>query len=128
MHCQAGISRSPAFAMAYCMWQGPMSLTDAFALIREHRCVASPNLNFMGQLLLFGRCLCPSSSPLELSSPSNTTTPRQASLLATICLRKSPHASPSSGSPSSTPSTSTATPATSRDVTIAPAHHLVSAN
>lgn len=126
VHCAAGISRSPAFAMAYCMWQGPMSLTDAFALIREHRTVASPNLNFMGQLLLFGRCLCPSS--LEITSPNATTTPRQASLLATICLRKSPHASPPNSSPSVSPSATTTPPtATTRDTHL-PSHHLVSAN
>lgn len=100
VHCAAGISRSPAFAMAYCMWQGPLSLTDAFALIRDHRPVASPNLNFMGQLLLFGRCLCPST--LEPTSPSATTTPRQASLLAAVCLRKSPHTSPKPASAAAT--------------------------
>lgn len=111
VHCAAGISRSPAFAMAYCMWQGPLSMTVAFALVRDHRPVASPNLNFMGQLLLFGRCLCPSTT--EASSPTVTTTPRQACLLATICLRKSPHSSPSSGS---------------RDCATLPAHHLVPAN
>ena len=63
MHCLAGISRSSAVAIAYVMWQGQLSLPEAYDIVRAHRQCASPNLNFMGQLMVFGKCLCCSVSP-----------------------------------------------------------------
>jgi len=57
IHCHAGISRSVSFAIAYVMWAEHKSLEDANALIHKHRTCASPNLNFMGQLMIFGNFL-----------------------------------------------------------------------
>jgi dual specificity MAP kinase phosphatase len=53
IHCHAGISRSPSFAIAYVMWAERKTLEEAFALVHTHRSVTSPNLNFMGQLMIF---------------------------------------------------------------------------
>ena len=47
------------------------SMEDAFALIHKHRPCASPNLNFMGQLMIFGNFLSiKSSNTEEISSPT----------------------------------------------------------
>eukprot|EP00047_Mylnosiga_fluctuans_P001556 m.220889 g.220889 ORF g.220889 m.220889 type:complete len:354 (+) comp10476_c0_seq1:82-1143(+) len=81
VHCLAGISRSSAMVIAYIMWRGHHSLPEAYDIVRAHRACASPNLNFMGQLLVFGKCLC--------CKAQASCTPAQAALLATICLRKS---------------------------------------
>ena len=71
IHCQAGISRSVSFAIAYVMWAEHKSLDDAFALIHKHRPCASPNLNFMGQLMVFGNFLqIKSSNTEEIYSPT----------------------------------------------------------
>ena len=59
IHCHAGISRSVSFAIAYVMWAEQKSFDDTFALIHKHRPCASPNLNFMGQLMIFGKFLPP---------------------------------------------------------------------
>lgn len=68
IHCHAGISRSVSFAIAYVMWAERKSLEEAFALIRKHRTCASPNLNFMGQLLIFGNFM--NLGKEEISSPT----------------------------------------------------------
>lgn len=77
VHCLAGISRSSAVAIAYVMWQGHLSLPEAYDVVRAHRQCASPNLNFMGQLMVFGKCLC---SSLSSSSSSAFKRPRTARL------------------------------------------------
>lgn len=98
VHCLAGISRSSAMATAYLMWDGHYSHLEAFEIVRAHRPCASPNLNFMGQLMMFGRCLCCRSS--------KTSTPKQACMLAVVCLRKQPPASSKPLMSSTTPSSS----------------------
>jgi len=80
VHCLAGISRSSAIVIAYIMWKGHHPLPEAYEIVRAHRSCASPNLNFMGQLMIYGKCLC--------CKQERTSTPQQAALLATICLRK----------------------------------------
>lgn len=57
VNCYAGISRSVAVAVAYFMWSRHMSLPNALSLVQAHRGCASPNLNFMGQLLAFQHVL-----------------------------------------------------------------------
>ena len=59
IHCHAGISRSVSFAIAYVMWAERMSLEDTFTMIHRYRPCASPNLNFMGQLMVFGKYIPP---------------------------------------------------------------------
>lgn len=66
IHCHAGISRSVSFAVAYVMWAEKKELGEALEMIRTHRQCASPNLNFLGQLMIFGNFL--PSSPAEAAA------------------------------------------------------------
>lgn len=68
IHCHAGISRSVSFAIAYVMWAERKSLDDAFVMIHKHRPCASPNLNFMGQLMIFHNFM--NFETEEISSPT----------------------------------------------------------
>jgi hypothetical protein len=70
----AGISRSPALAVAFVMRHLNLSSDDAYRYIKARRAHISPNFNFLGQLSEYERSL-PSStittqsySPLSLSS------------------------------------------------------------
>lgn len=53
VHCIAGISRSAAVAMAYLVARNDLSVSEAYATLKEARPIVSPNLNFMGQLMSF---------------------------------------------------------------------------
>lgn len=71
VHCQAGISRSPAFIIGYIIWKENQNtrnhqngnthgkiadygtLEYYMAMIRKYRPGIGPNLNFCGQLLMF---------------------------------------------------------------------------
>jgi predicted protein tyrosine phosphatase len=61
IHCQAGISRSPAFIIGYLMWnykgkgnpEKNYTLDTYMTMIRKYRPEIGPNLNFCGQLLMF---------------------------------------------------------------------------
>lgn len=53
VHCAAGISRSPALAVAYVMYSLKMDLDHAYRFVKERRPTISPNFNFLGQLQLF---------------------------------------------------------------------------
>ncbi|XP_059412840.1 dual specificity protein phosphatase 16-like [Carassius carassius] len=53
VHCAAGISRSPALAVAYVMYRLKMDLDHAYRFVKERRPTISPNFNFLGQLQLF---------------------------------------------------------------------------
>lgn len=53
VHCAAGISRSPALAVAYIMYRLGMDLDHAYRFVKERRPSISPNFNFLGQLQLF---------------------------------------------------------------------------
>jgi len=57
VHCFAGISRSVAVAIGYLMWTQRSTLKEAMAIVQSHRKCASPNLNFLGQLLALGTSL-----------------------------------------------------------------------
>lgn len=72
IHCYAGISRSVAVAIAYIMWLRKLSLSTAVDLVQHHRECASPNLNFMGQLLLLEKTLLPADGQVALCSPTAT--------------------------------------------------------
>ncbi|XP_076000373.1 dual specificity protein phosphatase 16 [Genypterus blacodes] len=50
IHCAAGISRSPALAVAYIMYSLEMDLDHAYRFVKERRPSISPNFNFLGQL------------------------------------------------------------------------------
>lgn len=72
VHCQAGVSRSPAIVTAYLIATTCKSLTEAFTIVKDRRPIVAPNINFMGQLLEFEQQsvsssgLCPLSDPLRL--------------------------------------------------------------
>ncbi|XP_051904247.1 dual specificity protein phosphatase 8 [Hippocampus zosterae] len=53
VHCAAGISRSPALAVAYIMYSSGMDLDHAYRFVKERRPSISPNFNFLGQLQHF---------------------------------------------------------------------------
>ncbi|XP_041857412.1 dual specificity protein phosphatase 16 [Melanotaenia boesemani] len=53
VHCAAGISRSPALAVAYIMYSLEMDLDHAYRFVKERRPTISPNFNFLGQLQHF---------------------------------------------------------------------------
>ncbi|XP_076122937.1 uncharacterized protein LOC143103034 [Alosa pseudoharengus] len=59
VHCAAGISRSPALAVAYIMYHLGMDLDHAYRFVKERRPSISPNFNFLGQLQLFQGTLTP---------------------------------------------------------------------
>ncbi|KAF7233019.1 hypothetical protein EG68_07138 [Paragonimus skrjabini miyazakii] len=53
VHCQAGVSRSPALVIAYLMAHSDLSLREAYHLVKSKRSVISPNFGFLGQLFEF---------------------------------------------------------------------------
>lgn len=67
VHCAAGISRSPALAVAYIMYHLGMDLDHAYRFVKERRPSISPNFNFLGQLQLFQSTL-PSMHPSALQT------------------------------------------------------------
>jgi len=64
----AGISRSPALAVAYIMRHLNLSADDAYRYIKARRSHISPNFNFLGQLYEYERSLTSTIKPI-------TTTP-----------------------------------------------------
>lgn len=50
LHCVAGISRSPTFAIAYLMHSLRLSLEAAINMVKAQRSIISPNLDFMVEL------------------------------------------------------------------------------
>lgn len=55
IHCQAGVSRSPAFVVAYLMYRYGLTLKMALHAVKRKRSQVQPNDNFMEQLELFER-------------------------------------------------------------------------
>ncbi|CDO94882.1 unnamed protein product [Kluyveromyces dobzhanskii CBS 2104] len=53
IHCQAGVSRSVTFAVAYLMYRYRFNLKTALHAVKRKRTVAEPNENFMEQLKLY---------------------------------------------------------------------------
>eukprot|EP01018_Ginkgo_biloba_P025452 Gb_30514 [translate_table: standard] len=51
VHCCQGVSRSVALVIAYLMWKEHRSFDEAFAFVKAARCVASPNIGFVVQLI-----------------------------------------------------------------------------
>ncbi|XP_074552795.1 uncharacterized protein LOC141809601 [Halichoeres trimaculatus] len=70
VHCAAGISRSPALAVAYIMYRMGLDLDQAYRFVKERRPSISPNFNFLGQLQYF-------QSTLSLQTPSGGVVPPQ---------------------------------------------------
>ncbi|XP_034750791.1 dual specificity protein phosphatase 8 isoform X2 [Etheostoma cragini] len=62
VHCAAGISRSPALAVAYIMYSLDLDLDQAYRFVKERRPSISPNFNFLGQLQHFQGTLCQKAS------------------------------------------------------------------
>ncbi|XP_059203722.1 probable dual specificity protein phosphatase DDB_G0281963 [Centropristis striata] len=66
VHCAAGISRSPALAVAYIMHSLGMDLDRAYRFVKERRPSISPNFNFLGQLQHFQATLSTKASGGDL--------------------------------------------------------------
>ncbi|MEQ2289003.1 hypothetical protein AMECASPLE_028751 [Ameca splendens] len=66
VHCAAGISRSPALAVAYIMYSLEMDLDHAYRFVKERRPAISPNFNFLGQLQHFQNTLNQKDSSCDL--------------------------------------------------------------
>lgn len=83
IHCLAGISRSPALAVAYVMRHLTLTADDAYRYIKARRPQISPNFNFLGQLYEYERSL-PSTSGTALShqlcSSSSSPSPTSISI------------------------------------------------
>lgn len=57
IHCQAGVSRSASFVIAYLMWKNKLTYSDAKSYVKNKRKAISPNSNFENQLMLFENIL-----------------------------------------------------------------------
>lgn len=57
IHCLAGVSRSPTFAIAYLMRLNSLKLQDAYNLVKQCRPQIDPNLSFIGQLMVYEKSL-----------------------------------------------------------------------
>jgi len=53
VHCAAGVSRSGAMVVGYCMWKRGWGLGEALRHVRAQRDIVSPNPGFLCQLHLF---------------------------------------------------------------------------
>ena len=57
VHCGAGISRSATIVVAYLMWYLQLPFMASYKFVQRLRPQISPNLNFVGQLVAFGKDL-----------------------------------------------------------------------
>jgi len=69
IHCLAGISRSPALAIAYVMRYLHLSFDDAYQYVKQRRSQISPNFNFVGQLAEYERNLSTTSNATLTTTP-----------------------------------------------------------
>eukprot|EP00727_Mastigamoeba_balamuthi_P010914 m51a1_g6445 putative map kinase phosphatase (682) ;mRNA; r:395251-397296 len=66
VHCQAGVSRSATFVIAYVMWAMKWNMRKALEFVAERRKVVSPNGGFLVQLTLWERLLAAYAQPPPL--------------------------------------------------------------
>lgn len=122
VHCIAGISRSVSVAVAYLMWYRRMSVQDAMNLVQARRECASPNLNFVGQLMMFGRLL--GTEPTSATAGFSPTPEAHAAVAQLALLSVSAPAPSTAGTPltavSVTPTTAVNSPVTATRVTPSP--------
>ncbi|XP_019334563.1 dual specificity protein phosphatase 9 [Alligator mississippiensis] len=78
VHCLAGVSRSVTVTVAYLMQRLRLSLNDAYDLVKRKKADASPNFNFLGQLLDFERQLGLAEGGLGPGSPPGPQSPSPA--------------------------------------------------
>jgi protein-tyrosine phosphatase len=52
VHCRSGVSRSSTIVLSFLVKSMGMRLFDAFFLLRSKRSIVTPNLGFMGKLLV----------------------------------------------------------------------------
>lgn len=57
VHCHKGVSRSATIVIAYMMRKNNMTLKQAYDHVKTQRPCISPNLDFMGHLLVFEKSL-----------------------------------------------------------------------
>jgi hypothetical protein len=73
VHCQAGISRSVTFVVAYLMQRKQMSLKDAFLAVKSARPQAGPNSGYWKQLMQLEESLTGSQCTFNLKDYYFTT-------------------------------------------------------
>ena len=71
VHCQAGVSRSASFVIAYLMWKTKKSFGEVFGYVKEKRKLIDPNDGFIMQLNLFDQFLKNSEYAVNLKSLNN---------------------------------------------------------
>lgn len=59
VHCFAGISRSATIVLAYLMEEKQMTFNQAFDFLKQKRRIISPNISFLGDLLVLEKKLFP---------------------------------------------------------------------
>eukprot|EP00041_Stephanoeca_diplocostata_P011416 m.188847 g.188847 ORF g.188847 m.188847 type:complete len:390 (-) comp18528_c0_seq43:2967-4136(-) len=69
VHCNAGISRSAAIAIAYVMAEESQPLKEAYSFVKSKRPVISPNLDFMGELQQFEKTLAEDAAASSKTHP-----------------------------------------------------------
>lgn len=85
VHCAAGISRSPALAVAYIMYSLEMDLDHAYRFVKERRPSISPNFNFLGQLQHFQGTLNQKASSWDPIEPQNPKPPTADGMNRSLC-------------------------------------------
>lgn len=53
VHCAQGISRSPTIVIAYLMRKNNIGLVEALSMVKSKRPCICPNIDFLGNLLIF---------------------------------------------------------------------------
>ena len=57
VHCVQGVSRSVSVVIAYLIFKEKMNYDEAYEFVKSHRGIASPNIGFVIQLMLFHKRL-----------------------------------------------------------------------
>ncbi|XP_014671182.1 PREDICTED: dual specificity protein phosphatase 8-like [Priapulus caudatus] len=94
VHCMAGVSRSPTFAIGYIMKHVQMSSDEAYRYVKDKRPVISPNFNFLGQLLEWERVLRSRGYKIQSGTPMRRPTVTPSTAPTPMVERLSPSGSP----------------------------------
>lgn len=85
VHCHAGISRSATVCIAYMMQHHTMNVHEAYTYVKNRRPIISPNLHFMGQLMVYQQKLA-SVWATESRTPTKTTVTNVKPPIVSSCI------------------------------------------